>query len=237
MFNYFTPGYGEWCCCQNFYVEAEGGFATSLGKAKNRFDVGVIGSEGIAFNPEFRPGGYVGVKLGYVLLSCFRIDVSYSFFTGDYDWEGAFNNEVTEIFEADLDSHVVLCNAYLHIDRLCCSPCDYLCLSPYAMGGVGAAWNHLENIGEFALNALVEKRAEINSKWEANFAGRFGFGVLTKVFECLFFDVGVHATFIGDVSSDDTRLTIQTNLTEPINPYKFKNNWIGAFYIGLQYPF
>ncbi len=234
---------------RNVYVGVDGGFAAGLSKAKTHFVEGATfaGGNGMGTDAQFLPGWHVGAKIGYRCWSCLRFDASYTFFSSRYNWIEEFGfvtgmAGTTEFFEANLHVHTALLNGYFHLDR--CSlpnPCHWV--SPYIMGGIGAAWNDLHHIVEFRspVGAVPpEMRSQVAKKTTSHFAGRFGIGFLSHLACGLKLDTGFHITYIGKVQTGNTRSHILgaspgPGSVQPIFPSVFKNNWIGVFYLGLQY--
>ncbi len=241
-------GYGgcsDCCCLENIYFGVEGGFTSGIGHAKGAIGVGEL-QNGIAVNPHFLPGYNLGARIGYDLSPCVTFDVSYTYFGSEYHWETILGTNfldglaTTDKFEAHIDSHVVLFNMNVNLDRLCCSPVRCTCVTPYLFGGLGAAWNHLHKVREFAsiidlLPPILVDR--IGSHTHSGFAARFGIGFIAFLSDCFTFDTGLHATFIGEVRTADFLQLPDSEDKIPISPFEFKHNWLGSFYIGATYRF
>jgi hypothetical protein len=240
-------------CWNDIYVEAGGGFVTGLSRAKDDIGIGVIshGGNGIATNAQLLPSGFVEAKLGYRWCPWLRFDVSYTYVPAQYNWQEIFGDGAVfgfasdTVYESDLNSHIVLANAYIQFDQLCdLNPC--WCVSPYIMGGVGAVWNNLTNIKQFvSLLTLTPpiQIAAVKDHTTSNFAARFGLGLLTR-FYCVTFNTAVRATYINTIKTGNTQTsTAVVSGVGPVGtvlsvfPTEFRNNWLADFYVGVNYLF
>jgi hypothetical protein len=224
------------CCLDNIYIEAGGGFVTGLSRARDEFGVEAVSTSGngIATNAQILPGGFAEAKIGYLCFPCLHFDVSYTFVTSRFNWQeisgtnSTFDFATTSVFNADLNSHIVLANAYLQLDQLCCDATPCWCVSPYLMGGVGAVWNDLFNIKQFVSPTTLSSVGLIRmpEPITSNFAARFGLGVLAR-FYCVAFNAALRATYINAIKTSNTGTSSTT----------IRNNWLGDFYVGVNYLF
>lgn len=241
----FSPFRLSAWCWDDFYAEVGSGFVTGLGRAKGTIGVGPVMFNGnaIAINAESLPGWFVEGKLGYICSPCLRFDASYTFISSEYHWQGVFGvaSELDlgtpSVFESDLNAHIALFNAYVQLDQLCNATACWS-VSPYIMGGIGAAWNNLNDI-QLLISPIgfvpAVEYAKLKDHTTTNFAGRFGLGLLARV-SCFTFNTAVRATYIGSVKTGDSRTNPGTS-SIPIIPFDLKNNWLGDFYVGLNYRF
>lgn len=241
----FSPLHASCWCWNDFYAEAGGGFIVGLGRAKAPIGKGptTFNGNAIPINAESLPGWFVEGKLGYIYSPCLRFDASYTYVSSQYHWQGVFGAAppiglgTPSVFEADLDAHILLFNAYLQLDQLCAVTSCWS-VSPYLMGGIGAAWNDLNDIELLispADSVPAIEFARLKDHTTTNFAGRFGLGLLARV-SCFTINTALRATYIGRIKTGDSRTNPGT-ADLPIIPFDFKNNWLGDFYVGLSYQF
>ena len=224
-------------CYSYYYVGFDGGWMLRLKHVPPHSRVGA-GNLGTAFDAKAEPGYTVGASIGYRWNCLLRTDISYTFLhPKSHNWKTRFPLDVTESFKAYLHSHLVLFNTYFH-------PNEFLCLfsslDPYITCGVGVAINQLDHIKEFTPSGIFY--SEIQSYTQTQFAGRLGVGVMKYFCRCWIMDVGFNANYIKSIRSGNERETfnvpgVSTAGHEKIGVFRFKNNWIGNFYLGLKYAF
>lgn len=222
--------------CSHFYVGLEGGWGTRLSSADKSTGVGAF-FNAEAEGPRADSGYHVGASLGYRWSCLLRTDLSYTYLhPNHYNWTTSFSGNLTEPFKANLCSHLLLFNTYVHLNALYCL---FPWLDPYISGGVGVAINRLDNIREFP--AVEESQgpffARIQSHTQTHFGARLGIGAMKYFCRCWIVDLGFNANYIGRVRSGSSRTFVSTGASQSIGKYDFKNNWIGTFYLGLKYAF
>lgn len=219
-------------CCRHFYVGLDGGWAIGLGDADRISGVGA-GVNGFAYNAHAHSGYHVGANLGYRWNCLLRTDLSYTYLKpNSYHWRlDAPGAEQNIRFKAHLHSHLVLLNTYLHLNALYC----FLpCLDPYITGGVGVATNRLDDISETLNSGAFVGR--IQSFTKTNFGARVGIGAMKYFCRSWIVDFGFNANYIGRVDSNNIRNNANGGVST-LGAYRFENNWIGTFYLGLKYAF
>jgi opacity protein-like surface antigen len=215
----------------DLYVGVDGGWSTGLFASNRSIHGGPLSlaSSSVSYGLDVVAGYHVGGNVGLAICRCCRTDLSYTYFNNPVKWQNAFFGTGTNSYDAKLQTHLVLWNAYLHAS-------DYVndCLgfSPYVGAGVGAAFNHLGKITERTFGATVF--AHNSGHTEANFAARFGLGLLKPFCHRWALDMGFNFNYIGRAQSGKTQELI-TGVPITINPYKHSNIWLATFYLGLKY--
>jgi len=229
-----TPLQGN-CCCPYWYVGVEGGWCRGLGHPDEHSGVGGVFTA-IAHDAKATSGYNVGVNLGRRWNCYWRTDISYNYLhPRKYNWfidqpPVGLPAENNIPFKAKLDAHVILANAYFHLNGIL--PVAFF--DPYINAGFGFTFNRLHDIVEISLTN--GSRAPINSKTTGTFAARFGVGILKEIFNCWIFDVGFNAYYIGNVHTGSFRTNADGSVNR-VGVTDFKNNWIGTVNVGVKYAF
>ena len=224
-------------CYSYFYVGGEGGWLQRLRHVPNRLGVG-FNNLGTAFDAKVYPGYTVSANIGYRWNCLWRTDFSYTYFhPKSLQGKTRFPINVVESFKAHLHSHIALFNTYVHLVGLCEL---FPCFDPYITCGVGVALNRFDHIQEF--NTAGIHYANIQPYTQSQFAGRLGVGVMKYFCRSWILDLGFNANYIRSIRSGNERETfnipgVSVASHEKIGIYRFKNLWIGNFYLGLKYAF
>jgi len=220
-----------------YYVGVEGGGLTGMSRSTPKLGVGAFGLQGDAVNPRPRAGFEVGGNVGYRFPRYTRSEIAYTFQRQSYDWQAIFPSGIVtpaspvqvQSFQSKVSSHLIFWNQYLQVGDFCPFASN---LDPYLLGGLGVAFNRLEKTQEIATNSALT--ATLAEKSVAQLAFRFGMGTLVSSTQCWRLDAGVQVTYIGEVRSGDTRTT-PSGAIQGIGTYRFENNWIGVFNIGIKF--
>lgn len=224
-------------CFSYFYLGFEGGGMFRLSHIPKKPRVGGL-SQGIAFDAKPHPGYSLGASVGYRWNCLLRTDLSYTFLhPASFRWKTFFVPPNPEPFKAHLHSHLFLFNTYAHLNEWLCF---FSSLDPYITCGVGVALSRLDHIQEFSSSGTFYSK--IQPYTQAQFAGRLGLGIMKHFCRCWILDLGFNANYIKSLRSGNERVVfavpgISSAGRGKIGVYRFKNVWIGNFYLGLKYAF
>jgi len=219
------------------YGGIDAGYCFGMGKSSSQNN-GVNGTAG-SFNATAQSGWTINAQLGYQCNCWSSVEIQYVFLKNSYKWQTIFPGNFLENLSADLHSHLALVNYCLQLGQLF----NFACFEPYVTGGVGVAFNKLFNIKErVAVNAPVFPNvvfAIIDSRMHSNFCAQVGAGILRCFCQSWIVNLKFNGYYLGAFSSGDAREVVAPfpPVTQLIEPYKFKYNWIGAVTLGLGYCF
>lgn len=215
-----------------FYAGVEGGFVTGLSQATLKRNVGSAFNS-IGSNPSPRVGFEVGGSVGYKLPCLWRTEVAYAFHRQSYDWTLNNNLNIDAVFNAKLQTHLLMWNNYLHLRDIYRCPQSISSIDPYLSCGIGGAWNTLKDTIEYQSNSL--ELATLDSRTTSQFAFSLGVGFLAYSSQMWIVDTFFRATYIGEVRTPGTRNFTLVPGSQPVGPYRFENNWIGTFGVSLKF--
>ncbi len=217
-----------WSCPGSFrrpgssYLAFDGSWTFRITPSSRTTGSGAVFGGGGTGRARMSNGSGLGARIGYNINPSWRTDVSYQFFESPYRWTATFANAQPSTFNTDIKSHIILWNTYVH-------PCQGLATyDPYIGGGIGVAVNEIGNAREMFTGgggALVKGDSYID------LAGRVTAGVLIPVTERAQIDFSCNVTYIGKARTNNTRNV--NGAVQPIRPYVFDDNFIGAINLGL----
>jgi opacity protein-like surface antigen len=221
------PCYNFW---SRFYVGLDGGWATGFSTSKRDLGGGPLAStsSSISYGLSIQAGYNVGANIGFILCPCLRTDFSYTFLSNPVKWQNQSSGGAAFSLNAQLHSHLLLWNAYLHLNDFssCCS------FSPYLTGGIGFAINDLGKVSERNASSVLTSNDQGHS--HTNFGARFGLGLLKPFRSTWVLDMGTFINYIGTVESGNRQTPLAGGSSIPIQPYRHIDNWIGTFYVGVK---
>jgi hypothetical protein len=217
-----------------WYVGVDGGYAFGLNDTPNVEHAGV-GHDITALGTHLQDAGLVNVRLGRRLSPCWRVDVSYTWMEGNYDWQWFRESTPGTLggtfFDSSAACHLLLVNGYRHLFPLA-ERCGKLQFDPYVGAGIGVAFNRMSDADQTVITT-GDVVTTIFPDTTANFAARFALGSQFWLTSTLALDLSFTTTYVGNIQTDAFTVIQSTGEVRPLGRYDFHDNWIGAAQVGL----
>jgi hypothetical protein len=225
------------CGCEDWvpwYIGLDGGYAFGLNDTPNVENAGV-NRDITALGTHLEDIGLVNVRLGRRLSPCWRVDVSYTWMEGNYDWRWFRETNPGTLggtfFDSFATSHLLLLNGYRHLFPLD-ERCGKLQFDPYVGAGIGVAFNRMAEANQTVISS-GDVVTTIFPDTTACFAARFMLGSQFWLTPTLALDLSFSTTYVDTIQTDAFTLVHSTEQVLPLGRYDFHDNWIGAAYVGL----
>jgi hypothetical protein len=222
-------------CCglfDNYYIGCEGGWSAPFLITPRSSETEFRGIPRISRDLHLSSGYHFGLNVGCMCNRYMRVDISYTFLSNPARWRLQLDG-MEGTFDAQLHTHLVLFNGYLHLNKLCRLKLHF---APYLTAGIGAVVTDLTHVKEHnapALFTLVNGERGIT---DSNFAARVGLGFLKPFFCNWVIDAGFNLNYIGGIATGNQLPLDEILITGIIpDPLEHPHNWISTLFIGLKY--